>query len=221
MEDKGIVLFEKKRMRLAAIPPLIFVVLIWLVFLLDNTLELRLFKCGIYPMRWNGFQGIVLSPFIHVSVSHVFSNSLPLFVLMWCLWLFYTRIAFRSLMLIWILSGFLTWIIGRESWHIGASGLIFGLSSFLFFSGIIRRYVPLIAISLIVVFLYGSNVWNMFPISMQIDRNVSWEGHLSGSISGFLLAILFRNSGPQKPKMHWSEDEELFSFWDEGEEDTK
>jgi membrane associated rhomboid family serine protease len=89
--------------------------------------------------------------------------------------------------------------VGRESWHIGASGLIYALSFFLFFSGVFRRYIPLMAVSLLVAFLYGNTLWNMFPIAELVDPQVSWEGHLSGAISGLASAIVFRKYGPQKP----------------------
>jgi membrane associated rhomboid family serine protease len=101
---------------------------------------------------------------------------------------------------LWLVSGFLTWSIGRESWHIGASGLVYALSFFLFFSGVFRKYIPLMAVSLLVVFLYGSTLWNMFPVAELVDPNVSWEGHLSGAVSGLACAVIFRKYGPQKPE---------------------
>lgn len=216
--DKITIVIEKKRMRLAAIPPLLFVVLMWLTFFLDTAFDLPLYKLGVYPLRSFGLAGVIFSPFVHASLAHVFSNTLPMLVLMWCLWYFYSEIAFKSFALLWLLSGFFTWIIGRESWHIGASGLVFALSFFLFFSGIFRQHIPLIAISLVVAFLYGSNVWNMFPVSMHIDVNVSWEAHLAGGISGFIIAVLFRRYGPQKPTKIWEEEDEDTSFLEEEEE---
>lgn len=211
-DDKMKFFFEKKRMWIAAIPMLIFVALIWIVFAIDNAFDLHFYKWGIYPLKTFGLPGVVFSPFIHSSLSHVFSNTLPLIVLIWCLWYFYSEIAFKSFLLLWFASGLLTWIIGRESWHVGASGIIFSLSFFLFFSGIFRKHIPLIAISLVVAFLYGSNVWNMFPVTMQVDPRLSWEAHLSGGISGLIIAIVFRRSGPQKPEIIWEEDDEDFLF---------
>jgi membrane associated rhomboid family serine protease len=99
-------------------------------------------------------------------------------------------------------------LLGRESWHIGASGLIYALSFFLFFSGIFRKHIPLLAVSLLVAFLYGSMVWNMFPVAELVDSSVSWEGHLSGAISGLICAGIFKGYGPQKPEEDEEEDEE-------------
>lgn len=199
---------EKKRMRIAFVPTLVLVCLVWLILVLDISLNLQLYKFGIYPLDLKGLPGILFSPFIHNSAKHLFSNTLPLIVLMWCLHYFYSEIAFKTLLLLWLLSGLLTWIIGRDAWHIGASGVIYSLSFFLFFSGFFRKHIPLIAISLIVAFMYGSNVWNMFPWSMYLDANISWEGHLSGGVSGFFMALIFMNHGPQKPVKVWDEDED-------------
>ena len=115
-------------------------------------------------------------------------------------------IAGRIFMIIWIGAGLLTFIIGKPGWHIGASGLIYGLAFFLFFSGILRKYVPLIAISLLVTFLYGGIIWHMFPYFSP--ANMSWEGHLSGGIMGTLCAFGFLNHGPQRPEPFADETDE-------------
>lgn len=206
-DEESIISTEKKRMRIALIPTVVFLVLLWLILILDISFDLQTYKLGVYPLEWKGLPGVFLSPFIHSSVKHLFSNSIPLFVLMWCLFYFYHEIAYKTFFILWLLSGFFTWIIAREAWHIGASGVVYSLSFFLFFSGIFRKHIPLIAISLIVAFLYGSNVWNMFPWSMYLDSKVSWEGHLSGGISGFIIALIFRKHGPQKPVKEWVEGE--------------
>lgn len=102
--------------------------------------------------------------------------------------------------------GAITFIIGKPGWHIGASGVIYGLAFFLFFSGLLRKYAPLIAISLLVTFLYGGLVWQMFPYFTP--ANTSWEGHLSGAIMGSLCAFAFIGYGPQKPEPFAEEEEE-------------
>lgn len=104
------------------------------------------------------------------------------------------------------------WIIGRDSYHIGASGIIYGLVAFLFLSGILRRITNLMAISLLVVFLYGSLIWGVLPF----DYEVSWEGHLSGAIVGIALAILYLDKGPEREKASWELEEEM-----EDEEEDK
>ena len=102
-------------------------------------------------------------------------------------------------------------------WHIGASGIIYGLAFFLFFSGILRKHVPLIAISLLITFLYGGLVWNMFP--QFAKATTSWEGHLSGAIAGTLCAIGFMEYGPQRPDPFAGEEDEEEDEDEENNED--
>jgi membrane associated rhomboid family serine protease len=149
--------------------------------------------------------GILFSPFIHSGFKHLFDNSIPLFFLATALFYFYSEVALKVLSWTYFLTGLLVWIAGREAWHIGASGLVYGLASFLFFSGIIRRYFRLIALSLLIVFLYGSMVWGIFP---GIYKNVSWESHMLGFFSGVALSVWYRKEGPQQPVYEWMEEEE-------------
>src|SRR5690554_6462971 len=113
-DEEKIISIEKKRMRIALIPTVIFLVLLWLILILDLSLDSQIYKLGVYPLEWKGLPGVILSPFIHSSVKHLFSNSIPLFILMWCLFYFYHEIAYKTFSILWLLSGFLTWIIARE-----------------------------------------------------------------------------------------------------------
>ena len=201
---------QKKRIWLATIPALVMCALIWLIFLIDfsQVLRFNFSLLGIYPRQWIGLSGVVFSPFVHGSFSHLISNTVPLLILITLLFYFYNQIAFKSLTLLWLLSGFFTWLIGRNSYHVGASGLIFALVFFLFFSGLFRKYIPLVAVSMVVAFVYGSTVWSIFPITEYIDVNLSWEAHLSGAAAGLIVAFVFRSRGPQKPEVLWEEDGE-------------
>lgn len=156
------------------------------------------FKLGVYPRHTEGLLGILTSPLIHSTIGHIFNNSISLLVLTWFLSYSYKGLEWSVFPIIWVLSGVFTWLIGRDAWHVGASGLVFALSFFLFFSGVFRKHVPLMAVSLIVVFLYGSGVWSIFPIAELVDPNISWEAHLSGAISGLIAAVIFRKQGPQR-----------------------
>jgi len=198
---------EKRKILYALFLPALFIVLLWLVLLVENAYGNDWAHWGIFPGKMYGLRGIIISPLIHANAKHLFSNSVPLLVLMWCLFFFYKDLGYGVFPVLWVFSGIFTWIFGRDSWHIGASGLTYSLSFFLFFSGIIRRFIPLLAVSLVVVFLYGSSVWSMFPITEIVDPSISWEGHLAGAISGLLCAIIFRNRGPQKPEPAEEEDE--------------
>ena len=206
---------ETKQLVYALFVPLLFVIFIWLIWILENGFSANWYQLGIYPRSTDGLWGILISPLIHSDAKHLFNNSLPLLVLGWSLFYFYKDLGYAVFPILWLFSGIFTWLIGRDSWHIGASGLVYSLSFFLFFSGIFRKHIPLMAVSLVVVFLYGSTVWNMFPVAEIVDPTISWEGHLSGGISGLLSAYLFRKKGPQKEDP-FEEDEE-----ESGEDDEE
>lgn len=197
--------FYRKKFFLSIIIPGIFVFVMWLVKIIEILFELDFSGFGIFPLSAKGLPGIVFSPFIHADFKHLFNNSLPLFFLATALFYFYSEVALKVFTWTFFLTGLLVWFAGREAWHIGASGLVYGLASFLFFSGIIRRYFRLIALSLLIVFLYGSMVWGLFP---GVYKNVSWESHMLGFFSGVVLAVVYRKEGPQRPVYEWMEEEE-------------
>ena len=174
--------------------PFMAVFSIWLVFWIEMKFGLNFTRYGILPQYLSGLKGVLFSPFIHSSTSHLINNSIPLAVLLWSLFFFYRELAFKTLAFGFLLTGLLTWSFARESYHIGASGVVYMLFSFVFFSGLIRKHYRLVALSLAVVFLYGGMIWYVFPIK----TGMSWEGHLSGFIVGLVLAIMYRRKGPQK-----------------------
>jgi membrane associated rhomboid family serine protease len=183
--------------------PLYFVLSFWIIFWIEVKYGYNFNKYGIYPRTLKGLRGIFFSPFIHGDIKHLYQNSIPLFVLLFSLYYFYRKIAFKVFVYGTVFTGILTWIIARASFHIGASGIIYMLFSFIFFSGIIRKNYRLIAVSLMVIFLYGSMVWYLLPVKEEI----SWEGHLSGFVVGIIFAFYFRKTGPQKFKYEWEHED--------------
>jgi membrane associated rhomboid family serine protease len=188
-----------KRLYISMFFPGVFLLVIWLVFLVDSTLKLDLVYHGLFPRKISGLQGILFGPLIHGGIKHIVANSLPLFALSSLLFYFYRNLSFRVLFFCYLLTGILVWMIGRPSYHVGASGIIYGLAGFLFVSGIIRKHLGLMAISFLVAFQYGSMIWGIFPIE---DR-VSWESHLAGLLSGLGLAYLYRSRGPKGNRLFW------------------
>jgi len=194
----------KKRALYSLLFPLFIVLVLWVVFLVSSILHLDLSGWGIFPRRLSGLKGIIFAPFIHGSLNHLANNTLPLFLLMAGTIYFYRDLGYKVILYIWLMGGGWVWIAARPAYHIGASGIIYGLASFLFFSGILRKHIPLIAISLLVIFLYGSMIWGVFPLLEEI----SWESHFLGGVAGFVLAIIYRKEGPQKPVPFWELEEE-------------
>ena len=185
--------------------PLLFVILLWIIELLSVYFDYRLLWLGVIPRTISGIPGIFFAPFIHGNYEHLLSNTLPLLVVGSGLIYFYGEIAKSVLLMIWFFTGFWVWLAARQESHIGASGLIYGLVCFLFLSGILRKDTRLLAVSLLVTFLYGSLVWGILPV----DQSISWESHLFGSIAGFFCAVYYRKLGPQRPKAQWEIDEEM------------
>lgn len=184
--------------------PIFLVVIMWAVFLINLEFDLNLTRFGLYPRTAEGLRGIFTIPFLHGSWSHLINNSIPMLVLGWALFKFYRPVAFKTLIGIYIVSGIWLWISGRPSYHIGASGVIYGMATFLFISGMIRKEKKVAALSLLVAFLYGGMWWGVLPV----DPTVSWEGHFWGALAGVALAFLYRKQGPTKPKYQWEIDEE-------------
>ncbi len=175
--------------------------------MLDKVFHLKLYEYGVYPRKWSGLLGILTSPFIHSTrdYSHIFNNSVPMFVLTWLLFYTYRTVAPKVFLLIYFFTGFLVWIFARPSFHIGMSGVIYGLTSFLIVSGFIRKDLRSVSLSLLVIFLYGSLIWGVFPL----DPQISWEGHFFGFLSGVVLAVVYRKAPPQPQKYFYELEEEL------------
>ncbi|WP_276169167.1 rhomboid family intramembrane serine protease [Zobellia alginiliquefaciens] len=193
------------------IVPLLAMLSIWTVYWVELRLRINLNEYGIYPQRVTGLKGIVLSPFIHGSLEHLYNNTIPLAVLSASLFYFYRSIALRVLLIGVLISGFFTWAVGRPSYHIGASSVIYLLASFIFFKGIFTKHYRLVALSLIVVFIYGSMLWYIFPVK----DGISWEGHLGGFLAGLLLAFVLKAEMPPVKKYDWENedyDEEADAF---------
>ena len=183
--------------------PIVAIVAIWLIYWVEITFGYNFNTYGILPREIKGLRGVLFFPFIHSDASHLSNNSIPLFVLLASLFYFYRKIAHKVLIYGILFSGLFCWIIARDSYHIGASGVIYLLFSFIFFSGIIRKHYRLIAMSLVVIFLYGGMIWFIIPTE---DR-ISWEGHLSGFLIGLLFAFLYRKKGIIKEQYQFSETE--------------
>lgn len=189
--------------------PVLLLLLMWSIFILDIVSPFRLYQFGVLPHDWIGLRGVLFSPLLHSTsdFSHILNNSTPIAVLLGALIYFYREIALMVFTISWISSGLLVWIFAQNNgaYHIGMSSVIYALAGFLFVSGTLRKYRPLQGISLFVIFVYGSMIWGIFPM----QERVSWEGHLSGLVTGIVLAFLFKEKGPQAPKYRYEIEKEM------------
>lgn len=193
----------------AIIYPILILTIMWSVFAIDRSFELSLYKYGVKPSTLEGLKGIIFMPFIHGQndFSHIINNSIPTAILLGTLIYFYRSVAIYVVLFVWLGGGLLLWAVAQNtgSYHIGMSGILYGLFGFLLVSGFLRKYLPLQAISLFVVFIYGSLVWGIFPT----EERISWEGHLFGLLVGIITAFSFRYKGPTPPKYRYEIEKEL------------
>ena len=196
--------FELKRLFLSFFIPFLFVLFLWLVQLFQYFYPFDLTRFGVYPLTLKGLAGILFSPLIHENWEHLASNTIPLLILGTMLFYFYPKSAFKVFVLLYFITSIWVWFGARQAYHIGSSGLIYGMASFIFACGVLLKSISLLSISLLVVFLYGSMIWGIFPI----DWKISWESHLSGFILGIILAFYYKNENKYLEKLpDWAEDD--------------
>ncbi len=169
------------------VPPLRLTFIMWAVFALEYSYNWDLGFLGVEPLKFTGLVGIFTMPMIHGNLSHIASNTLPLIFLGSTLYLFYDRIANKVFMQCYFIPSVLVWIIGRPFYHIGASGLIYGLAAFLVSFGIFRKDRKSIIISVVILLFYGGLIYGVLPFNSY----VSWEAHLMGAITGVAVSFGF------------------------------
>lgn len=179
--------------------PLYFILFLWLILLADLITGRSLSAFGILPRHLSGLKGIFFAPLIHGSPGHLFNNSIPLLISSAVIIHFYKRIAVVVIAMIWLLTGLLVWIFAKPAFHIGASGLVYGMVSFIFWTGLFNQDRKSIVLALIMLFLYGG----MFIGILPDKPGVSWESHLIGGLVGILIAYVFRIPKEEDP---WEED---------------
>jgi membrane associated rhomboid family serine protease len=169
--------------------PSLFVSTMWLIKLTEINFNFELTFLGVYPRTLLGFVGIFTAPLIHGDTSHLMSNTLPMLILGIILVFFYRKIALEITFWIYFLSGLWVWISASKGYHLGCSGLIYGIGVFIFFSGIFRDDRKSMGLALLVTVVYGGMIWGVLPLF----QNVSWETHLFGAFAGTLCAWFYRN----------------------------
>jgi len=169
--------------------PILFIFFLFLIKFIEVITDQSWYHYGVFPRTITGLKGILFAPLLHSDFNHLLSNSVSLLVLLSSIFYFYKAVAFRIFAISYLLVGLWVWILGRESYHIGASGLVYAFFGFLVFSGILRKQRSLLTISLLTIFLYGSLVWGILPN----DSHISWESHLFGFFTGLIIAYWYKD----------------------------
>lgn len=167
--------------------------IIWAVFLIDMVLPGDFRQYGVRPHEIKGLVGIITAPFLHADITHIISNSIPLFILTLTLLTFYRKIWIPVTIFSILLGGLGVWLLCFRSGtnHIGASGVIFSYIAFLIFSGVFRKTFKAFAVGVAVFFLYGGTL--LFGV-IPTTPGVSWEGHLYGALAGIAIAWMYRTT---------------------------
>jgi len=207
---------ETRRFFNSMVFPGLLVLLLWIIKLIEVSFQISFADFGLLPQSLVGLRGILFSPLLHADWAHLSSNSVPLFLLSAGLFYYYDKKAITILALCWLVTGFWVWIFAADTGiHIGASGVVYALATFHFMGGILRREPRMMAFSLLVVFLYGSLVWGISPDFFP-GKNISWQSHLLGGLAGIVIAIAYRNEGPQQKIYQWNDEEdEEMEYYDD------
>lgn len=200
---------EKKLFTFKLLFSIIIVSTWWLIHGLNTLFNLHLQQYGLKPRMIEQWFGIFTYPFLHGSWEHLVSNSLPGVILLTGLFIFHAKNSFKFLTILYLVSGVVLWFIGRENTnHIGASGVVYALAFFLLTAGFIARERSSIALSFFIILWYGGMLWGIFPFS--VEQGTSWEGHLAGAITGFLLAFITTKRPIKEEKEKFIETHEHF-----------
>lgn len=171
--------------------PLTFVGILWIQLLMQYIFGLHFGAYGILPRHTDSLVGIITAPMVHADYAHLLSNSIPLLVFGVAIFYFYRNVALQSLLLIYIFTGLAVWGFARSgSYHIGASGVVYGMWAFILGMGIFQRNIKSIALALLMISFYGGGmVAGMLPD----QPGISWESHLFGALVGTIVAYGFRH----------------------------
>ena len=153
-------------------------------------------RFGVFPRSLDGFIGIFTSPLVHSSWKHFFSNLFPLFTTIILIEIFYPKVSRFVLVIGYLITGLLVWMFAGKSYHIGASGVVYAYISFIFWSGIFKKNVTSIVLSLLVLVVYGGYFDGLKP-----QEGVSWESHLLGSIVGIVLGFILKGIDDEKEEI--------------------
>ncbi len=170
-------------------PAAFFVIIMWIAHIVKVVGGFDWNIYGILPREKEGLYGVIASPLLHSGFNHLASNSVPMFLMFTLIMLFYTRVAKVSFVAIYLITGLSVWFFGRPVYHIGASGVVYGLISFVFWSGVFRKNFRSVVLSIVIIFLYSGYIAGVFPGK----PGISWESHLLGAITGMLVAFSVRN----------------------------
>jgi membrane associated rhomboid family serine protease len=164
-----------------------FVLVLWLLEILDAASGNQLDAFGIQPRTEDGLVGIAAAPLLHFGFGHLVSNTVPVLVLGFLTLVTGLARGLLATAVIWLVGGLGVWLFaGDQSIHAGASVLVFGWIVLLVVRGFLNRRASEILIGVVVFLFYSGALLGVLPG----QPGVSWQGHLFGAVGGAIAAWL-------------------------------
>ena len=166
---------------------LVLVAVMWVAEVVDAVVDHRLDRYGIEPREVDGLDGVLFAPFLHVGFGHLIANTLPFAVMGAVIALEGPVRLLAVTALVALVSGLGTWLVATEGTiHVGASGVVFGYSTYLIARGVFNRRLGEIGIGVVVAVLWGG----VLLAGLEPREGISWQGHLFGAVGGVIAAAM-------------------------------
>jgi membrane associated rhomboid family serine protease len=144
---------------------------------------------GIQPRVLGSLPKIASAPFLHVSWTHIESNSGPLFI-------FGFLAAYRGVArflgltaLVIVASGLAGWFFGTpHSVGAGASGVVFGYLGYILVRGFFDRHGIDILIGAVMALCFAYQFTVLLP-----HAGIGWQAHIGGLAAGIVGGWIFRD----------------------------
>jgi membrane associated rhomboid family serine protease len=171
----------------AAVGSVVFVVVLWVIEIVDAAMGNDLDQYGVQPRESDGLFGILFAPLLHGGWDHLSANTIPALVLAFLVLVSGIARGLLVTAIIWLVGGIGVWLVAPSNTvHLGASVLIFGWLVYLMVRGIFTRRAGEIILGMVLFFMYGGLLLGVLPG----QPGISWQGHLFGAIGGALAAWL-------------------------------
>jgi membrane associated rhomboid family serine protease len=177
-----------------------FLAILWLVQIVNLADRYHLSaNYGIRPHDVHSLPYLLTAPFLHVSFTHIESNSGPLFI-------FGFLAAYRGVGrflgltgLVIVTSGLAGWSFGSPgTTGVGASGVVFGYLGYILVRGFFDRHGIDIMIGAVMALCFAYQFTVLLP-----QRGIGWQDHIGGLVGGIAGGWIFRDRGAAKaqPKL--------------------
>lgn len=161
---------------------------LWGINILNWFLGSKLNILGIHPRHPLGVLGIAFCPILHQNFTHLFFNTIPLFMLGLSILARGVPIFCQVTFFVVVFGGLAVWAFGRRAVHIGASGLVSGYFGYILATAYFEPSFTTLILAIFVIYYFGSIFLGIFPQ----EEKVSWESHLFGFLSGIGAAYVMR-----------------------------